>query len=138
MLMLLLIMALIVIPLGIGAALFVVKSRNQEEQAASLFCVPAFHKISVGDKVVYRKTKFSTHPGNRARDITASEHGENYTYFVDKYWVVTEVLGDGRVVARTRRGKLNYLRPDDPNLRKARLIEEVLHGSWFPKLAEAA
>jgi hypothetical protein len=95
-------------------------------------------KVAVGDRIVYRKTKFSPIPGARAHHITASEMGENYTYLVDKYWVVANVLEDGRLVAKTRRGKLNYVRQDDPNMRRARLVESLFHRDLFPALVEAA
>ena len=50
--------------------------------------------FKVGDCVVYRKTKHSTHPGPRARSINPNPNGDEYTYLVDKYWVVEDVLSD--------------------------------------------
>jgi len=98
---------------------------------------PAIAKIGVGDPIVYHKQKVSTHPGVRARQIHPAEHGDSYYYLVNKYWTVADVLDDGRIVARTRTNKSHYLWPDDPNLRKARLIERLRHGRRFPKLPSA-
>lgn len=44
------------------------------------------HTYSVGDLVVYRKSKRSTAPGPRAKNIQPATHGEEYGYSVDKYW----------------------------------------------------
>lgn len=134
MLMLMMIILLVILPVIIGYAIFRFSNSREIELEEEAF-VP---KVEVGDKIVYRKTKFSPLPGARAHHITASGKGENYTYLVDKYWVVADVLDDGRLVAKTRRGKLNFVRPDDPNLRKAKLIESLFHRDLFPSLAEAA
>jgi hypothetical protein len=93
--------------------------------------------ITVGDLIVYRKQKASTRPGKRAYDIRASEQGDLYTYLVDKYWTVADILGDDHLVAVTRTNKRHYLTPDDPNLRKARLTERLLYGHRFPHLTES-
>src|SRR6202451_2309884 len=133
MLMPLVIITLVILPVIIGFAIFRFSNLRdfEPEEARS-------PKVAVGDRIVYRKTKFSPLPGARAHHITASDKGENYTYLVDKYWVVADVLDDGRVLAKTRRGKLNYVRSDDPNLRRAGLIESLIHRDLFPSLAEAA
>jgi hypothetical protein len=99
---------------------------------------PALARVDVGDPIVYRKLKVSTHPGARARQIHPAEHGDYYSYLVNKYWTVSDVLGDGRIVARTRTNKCHYISPDDPNLRKARLTERLRFGHRFPKLPDAA
>jgi len=99
---------------------------------------PVVPRLKVGDRIIYSKTKFSMHPTVRARHMFPSEHGEDYSYVVDKYWVVADVLADGRLVAKTRRGKLHHLRPTDANLRKAPLVELVFHHDKFPDLALAA
>lgn len=88
-----------------------------------------------GDPVVYRATKFSDSPGPRAENITAAEHGENYSYQVDKFWTVEEVLDDGRLRLRTRRGKEHVLAEDDPRLRRANLWERLVYKKRFPKPA---
>ena len=86
-----------------------------------------------GDPVVYRATKFSAHPGPRAEDIAPSEHGEQYSYLVDKYWVVEEVLPDGQLRLRTRRGKQHILPAADPRLRHANWWERLMRRGRFPQ-----
>jgi hypothetical protein len=92
---------------------------------------------AVADHVIYRKQKVSAHPGQRARQIRPSEKGEDYYYLVDKYWVVSAVLYDGSIEVMTRTGKRYCLRPDDPNLHKPSLIEELVHRDRFPRLPAA-
>lgn len=87
-----------------------------------------------GDWVVFRRIKHTTHPGPRARDIHATEHGDNYSYIVDKFWIVDEVLADGRLILRTRRGKTHTVRADDPNLRSATLWERLRYRARFVEL----
>ena len=91
--------------------------------------------ITIGDPIVYRKPKASTHPGMRAYDIHANERGDLYNYLVDKYWTVADILGDGQIVAVTRTSKHHYINPNDTNLRKARLTERLRHGNRFPHMA---
>ena len=98
---------------------------------------PAMTKVGVGDSIVYRKQKVSTHPGVRAHHIHPAEHGDYYDYLVNKYWTVADVLDDGRIVARTRTNKHHYLSPNDPNLRKAGLMERFKYGHRFPKVSVA-
>jgi len=86
------------------------------------------------DLVIYRRTKHSPHPGPRATGIQPAPRGETYTYSVDKFWVVTEVGSDGKLLVRTRRGKQYELEPDDPALRKARWWERLLYRGRFPSL----
>lgn len=87
-----------------------------------------------GDWVIYRKTKFTPHPGPRAQDIHPAPGGDDYTYSVDKFWTVAEVLDDGRLVLKTRRGKTHTISPDDPLLRKAGFVERLLYRDRFPQL----
>jgi len=88
--------------------------------------------FQAGDQVIYRMTKHSTHPGPRARDINPANMGDNYSYVVDKFWVVANVLEDGRLILRTRRGKEHCVPPTDPQLRRANWLAKILHGSRFP------
>lgn len=90
--------------------------------------------VQVGDPIVYRKQKASSHPGPRARAIRPAERGDFYYYLVNKFWTVENVLGDGRIVVRTRTNKKHYLRPNDPNLRKPKLIERLRYRDRFPQL----
>jgi hypothetical protein len=85
-----------------------------------------------GDWVVYRKSKQSVRPGPRARDVYASPHGEQYRYFVDKFWAVVETRDDGTVVLETRRGKMVLIEADDPNLHYPTWWERIRHRSRFP------
>jgi hypothetical protein len=94
--------------------------------------------LEVGDAIVYRKQKTSTRPSPRAYAIRPAGQGDDYSYFVDKFWTVENVLSDGRLVVTTRTRKHHYLRPDDPNLRKAGLIVRLRYRRRFPELAEAA
>lgn len=92
------------------------------------------NRFKQGDWVIYRKTKFTPHPGPRAQDIHPAPGGDDYTYSVDKFWTVAEVLDDGRLVLKTRRGKTHTISPNDPLLRKAGLIERFVYRSRFPQI----
>lgn len=87
-----------------------------------------------GDLVVYRKTKHSTQPGPRAENIQPAANGDTYSYTVDKFWMVDDVLEDGTIVATTRRGKKNFLQPDNPMLKRANLIQRILYRARFAGL----
>lgn len=89
-----------------------------------------------GDPVIYHKTKYSTSPGPRARKVTPSPHGEDYSYVIDKYWLVKECLEGGLVRLITRRGKEHEVREDSPNLRHANWWERFVHNHRFPELNE--
>lgn len=91
-------------------------------------------RVRVGDPIVYRKQKVSAHPSARAYDIYPAGQGENYTYFVDKYWTVAEVLANGFIVAVTRNNKRHFLKQDDPNLHRAKLIERMRCKDRFPQI----
>lgn len=92
----------------------------------------SFRRFQVADRIVYRKTKCSLHPGQNARLVSPASNGDGYSYLVDKFWVVVSVFSDGTLLAKTRRGKLHRLNPNDPNLRHATLLESLLDGSRFP------
>ena len=91
-------------------------------------------RYSAGDPVIYRKVKHSTSPGRRARSIDPAPRGEEYTYSVDKFWVVVEVRNDDHVLLVTRRGKQNLVQIEDPNLRPARWWEKLFYRSRFPSV----
>lgn len=95
---------------------------------------PFKHHFSVGEPVIYRVTKQSAHPGPRAQEIYPTPGGEQYTYIVDKFWVVADIEADGRLRLRTRRGKEHVIAPDDPNLRPPHWWERLLHRHRFPKV----
>ncbi len=95
-------------------------------------------KLKPGDLVVYRMTKRSTRPGPRARLVEPAPHGEQYSYVVDKFWVVAESRDDNKVLLRTRRGKEHLLNADSTNLRMATWWERLLFGHRFPRLEKMA
>ena len=87
-----------------------------------------------GDYVIYRKQKFSLHPGNHARDIRPAPHGDSYSYEVDKFWTVLGTEPDEKIVVCTRRGKRLRLNAGDPALRRAYWWERFLFRRRFPVL----
>ena len=89
-----------------------------------------------GNSVIYRLTKISQCPGPRARNVIPAPNGDDYTYQVDKFWIVERVLGPGRLLVRTRRGKRRFLSSDDQNLRRPSWWELLLHRNQFPSSAE--
>lgn len=92
-------------------------------------------KLHPGVPIVYRMVETSTHPGPGAEDIHPAERGDLYYYLITKYWRVEEVQQDGWIVAITPLMEHIYLRRDDPNLRKANLLERLRYGARFPHLA---
>jgi hypothetical protein len=87
-----------------------------------------------GDLVVFRRQKHTSHPGRRAQEVEATAHGECYSYFIDKSWIVVAVLADGRLRLQTRRGKVHVVSADDPNLRHATLWDRVRYRARFAQL----
>jgi hypothetical protein len=110
------------------------KERCCHGQADGTEEIAMSRQFSPGDLVIYRKQKHSTHPGPRAEEVRPSPHGEDYSYHVDKFWVVVEILPDRKIVARTRRGKKHVLEPSDLSLRKANWWERIRWRSRFPTL----
>ena len=100
--------------------------------------IHATAQVHAGDSIIYRKQKYSTHPCPRAYDVHPTTAGDTYTYFVDKFWTVENVLRDGRILVATRTNKHHYLQPNDPNLRRAGLISRLRYRKRFPHLEEAA
>ena len=88
--------------------------------------------IAPGDPLIYRKPKVSPHPGPRARNIQPTENGDVYSYEVDKFWTVADILDNGELLAVTRTGKKVHLSPEDERLHKARLLERVRYRRRFP------
>jgi hypothetical protein len=87
-----------------------------------------------GDWVVVRRRKYSTHPGRRARDIEAAERGDYYSYVVDKFWVVADVLSNGHLLLTTRRGKRHTIDANDPELRRATFWDVIRYRARFGRL----
>ena len=90
-----------------------------------------------GDCVIYRKPKFSVHPGPHARDIRPAPSGDCYSYCVRKFYRVLAVQPDHHLVVGTRRGRQRTLADDDPALRRAHWWERLLFGRRFPPPAPA-
>ncbi|MBL8814213.1 MAG: hypothetical protein JNM43_28855 [Planctomycetaceae bacterium] len=90
------------------------------------------HTYRPGDLVIYTVSKQSPTPGPRARAIQPSEYGEDYTYVVDKFWMVSELVGDNQVQIITRRGKTRTVSIDDPLLRKAGWWQRFRYRDRFP------
>jgi hypothetical protein len=88
-----------------------------------------------GDFVIYRKQKYSVHPGPHARDVCPAPAGDTYSYHVDKFWTVLRVQADRHLVICTRRGKQHTVAADDPALRRATWWERLLFRHRFPPLA---
>ena len=89
--------------------------------------------LKPGDVVVYRKQKRSNSPGPRAKDIHPDEHGNEYSYLVDKFWVVTSRNDDGTLTLGTRRGKKHTGNESDERLRKPTLWERLFLRNKFPQ-----
>ena len=64
-----------------------------------------FMKWETHDLVVYSKQKHSVSPGPRAREVDAATRGETYSYTVDKFWVIKQLIEDGQLLLITRTGK---------------------------------
>lgn len=93
------------------------------------------HSFRVGEPVVFVVSKTSLEPGPRAKHVHPAPAGETYSYQVEKFWTVSEVLADGHLVLVTRRGKHHSVDPGDPRLRPARWWERWLYRDRFPLLA---
>ncbi len=89
----------------------------------------------VGTPVIFRKSKCSTHPGPRARDVRPARRGDTYSYCVDKLWVVVDRPDSERVVVQTRRAKTYVLNVNDGNLRPARWWERLRYRHRFPQFS---
>jgi hypothetical protein len=91
-------------------------------------------RFKPGDCVIYRKQKFSVHPGRHAKGVSPAPNGDLYSYCVDKFWTVVSVLPSQEIVVGTRRGKRHTLPANDPALRKAHWWERLLLRGRFPTL----
>jgi hypothetical protein len=85
-----------------------------------------------GDCVIYRKPKFSAHPGPHAQEIHPAPNGDTYTYCVPKFYRVVAVQPEHTIVVRTRRGRQRTLAVLDPALRQAHWWERLLFAGHFP------
>ena len=94
-------------------------------------------RFKPGDWAVYRKQKTSKSPGPRALQTMPAAKGETYNYFVDKFWVVEQLLGDGRLGVRTARGKQIVIASTDPQLRKPNWWQRWRFGGRFRAVQRA-
>lgn len=90
------------------------------------------HPYQAGDLVVYTLPKQGPTPGPRARSIHPSRMGDDYSYLVDKFWMVAEVLPDNKLRLVTRRGKYRVISADDPLLHKAGWWQRFRNRGRFP------
>ena len=84
-----------------------------------------------GDCVVFCRMKHKTHPSRRACAVQPAANGDDYSYYVKKFWVVCDVLSDGRVMLQTPRGRRHLVRADDPGLSHASLLEKFWYRNRF-------
>jgi len=96
--------------------------------------MPGKHTYQIGERVICRVRKWSTHPGPRAKHVRPEVSGEGYQYEVDKYWAVLDVRDD-EIVLITRRGKMRAVDPSDPALRPATWWEQFAYRDRFPTKA---
>jgi len=132
-----LILILVVLPAVIGFCLYSEYLADGLGSTAMSFWRDNLHglfkaQLEPGDYLIYRKPKASPRPGPRARNVQAAENGDDYYYEVDKFWTVSDVLDDGRLVAVTRTGKRLYLAPADERLRKAGWLDRMRYRQRFP------
>jgi hypothetical protein len=121
----LLLLCLVVLPALVGLVI-----------GGDLWRWPMFRRrLRPGAPIVYRVQESSTCPGPDALDIYPSRHGEFYDYLAKKYWRVEEVFDDGSIVALTPFMEYQYVSHNDPNLRRANLIERVRYADRFPSAA---
>ena len=90
------------------------------------------HNYQAGDLVVYTMPKMSPHPGPRARSIHPAQMGDDYSYVVDKFWMVACVLDHGSIRLVTRKGKTRVVAGNDPLLRKAGWWVRYRYSDRFP------
>ncbi|WP_240928297.1 hypothetical protein [Thalassoroseus pseudoceratinae] len=65
-----------------------------------------------------------------------SPSGEDYSYLVDKFWTVMDVIGDSEIVCVTPGGKRHQISVDHPNLRRANWVERWLYTNRFPEVEQ--
>ena len=88
-------------------------------------------KLKAGDFIIYPKWKASTHPSPRAKHIYPAQHGDTYSYVIDKFWKVIEVFDDETIEIETRRGKRRRLNINMPVLRKAGFFSRLFFRDRF-------
>ena len=81
--------------------------------------------------MLFRKTKFSQHPGPRAQNIHPAGRGDSYAYTVDKFRIVERIDDDGELVLLTRKGHRQQVAPDDLRIRRPSFWERRKYRSRF-------
>ena len=128
-----LILVLVVLPAVVGFCLYLEYVQEGLEEPPFKTLRRIFrHHLESGDPLIYRKQKTSARPGPRALNVQAAEHGDDYSYDVDKFWVLDDVLDDGRLVAVTRTGKRVFLTAGDERLRRPGFFERLRYRGRFP------
>ena len=84
-----------------------------------------------GDRVVFCMVKHKSHPSRLAQGVQPAANGDSYSFYVRKFWVVSDVFEDGRLQLRTPRGKERVVDADDPSLTHASLLDKILHRDRF-------
>lgn len=90
------------------------------------------HGYEAGDLVVYTVSKQSPHPGPRARSVQPATLGEDYSYVVDKFWMVASLEEGEKLLIVTRKGKTRLVSASDPLLRKANWWQRFRYRDRFP------
>ena len=90
------------------------------------------HVFQPGDLVIYTLSKQSAHPGPRARSVHPAELGDDYSYIVDKFWMVAGIDAPDQVRLVTRKGKLRTVSASDPLLWKANWWQRFRYRTRFP------
>ena len=93
-------------------------------------------QLQTGDLVIYRERKFGRQPAPHARNIAPSPKGDDYSYTVEKYLVVSEVSDDGTVIVTSASGTQLTISRDHPLLVRATWIQRLLYRSRFNKQPE--
>ena len=83
-------------------------------------------RLKIGDFVIFSKPKTSSHPSQRAKEIHPAQHGDTYSYVIEKFWKVVRVFDDDTIEIETRRGKRNRLNANTPLLRKVGLFGRLI------------
>lgn len=93
--------------------------------------------IQPGDWVIYRKSKRSVVPGPRAQQVLPASKGDTYSYVVDKYWIVAEIVNGSHARLKTRRGKEHVISLEDDNLRPLKFWQRWLYHRRFQEVERA-
>ena len=88
-------------------------------------------RIKTGEFVIFSKPKMSTHPSPRAKEIYPAQHGDTYSYIIEKFWKVVQVFDDDTIEIETRRGKRHRVNTNTPLLRKVGVWDRLLFRKRF-------